>query len=181
MFEQVIKGCRERDRKFQKELYKMFYAYGMSIALRYSDNREQAVAILNDSYMKVFDHIESFDTTRPFEPWFRRIVINTAINHFHKRKDKCNWTEFDTNNRETAKEETITSGISYMEIIEMIRNLSPVYRTVFNMFVIEGFTHIEIADQLGIAEGTSKSNLSKAKRNLRAMLEEKLKVNIHHE
>lgn len=181
MLEQVIKGCRKRDRKYQKELYKMFYAYGMSIALRYTDTREQAVAILNDSFMKVFDQIHTYDTDRPFKPWFRRIVINTAINHYHKYKKEREWTEFDTNNRDTATEESITGSLSYTEIIEMIRKLTPVYRTVFNMFVIEGFTHKEIAVQLGIAEGTSKSNLSKAKKNLRSMLEEKLKVKGHDE
>lgn len=152
----------------------MFYAYGMSITLRYADTREQGAAILNDAFMKVFDNIKSFDTDRPFKPWLRKIIINTAINHYHKNKKSREWSESDFNENNIPKAETIISGISYREIIDMVQQLTPAYRTVFNLHVIEGFTHEEIAEKLDIAVGTSKSNLSKAKRNLRSILEKNL-------
>lgn len=152
----------------------MFYAYGMSITLRYADSSDQAAVILNDAFLKVFVNIKKYDTDRPFKPWLRRIIINTAINYYHKHKNDPIEERLEPATSITATEETITSRISYDEIIEMIQHLTPAYRTVFNLYVIEGFKHEEIARILGIAVGTSKSNLSKAKRNLQAILEKNL-------
>lgn len=152
----------------------MFYAYGMSITLRYADSREQAVAILNDAFMKVFENIRKYDSDRPFKPWLRKIIVNTAIDHFHKQKSKIKWVELEVNGSMMATDETVTSGIYYHEIIETVQELTPAYRTIFNLHVIEGFKHEEIAEMLGISVGTSKSNLSKAKRNLRTILGKKL-------
>lgn len=152
----------------------MFYAYGMSICLRYSDSRDQAAEILNDSFMKVFTHIREYDSSRPFKPWLRQIIINTAINHFHKNKNERTWKELESAQNQLTRDEKIISGISYQEIIELVRQLTPGYRAVFNLYVIEGYTHREIAEKLGISEGTSKSNLSKAKRNLQTLLEKNL-------
>lgn len=152
----------------------MFYSYGMSITLRYADSRDEAAAILNDSFMKVFENISRFDSQRPFEPWLRRIIVNTAINHYHKTRKEREMEEFGNVENRLAGEETVMSGISYKEIIEMVQQLTPAYRTVFNLYVIEGFRHEEIAEMLGISVGSSKSNLSRAKQNLRVLLEEKL-------
>lgn len=174
MLTEIIKGCRKQQRDSQEELYRTFYAYGMSITLRYAESRDQAAAILNDAFMKVFANIKKFDASRDFKPWLRKIIVNTAINYFHKNKKKWEWEELDTNRHTMEKSETIISGISYREIIGMVQELSPAYRTVFNLHVIEGFKHEEIADMLGISIGTSKSNLSKAKQNLRVILEKKL-------
>ncbi len=152
----------------------MYYAYGMSITLRYADSREEAVTILNDAFMKIFSNIAQYDTERPLKPWLRRIIINTAINYYHKHKRSLQREELENVESEIARDETIISKISYQEIIDLIQQLSPTYRTVFNLHVIEGFQHKEIAEMLGIAEGTSKSNLSKAKKNLQAILEKNL-------
>ena len=146
----------------------------MSITLRYSDTRDQAAVILNDSFIKVFDNIKSYNPDRPFKPWFRRIIINTAINHYHKNKKERILTPFEIHENNLGRNETITSSISYEDIIEMVQKLTPAYRTVFNLHVIEGYTHQEIAQMLHIAEGTSKSNLAKAKKNLRVILEKNL-------
>src|SRR5699024_9392001 len=127
--------------------------------------------ILNDAFMKVFTNIRKFDSTRPFKPWLRKIIVNTAINHFHKTKNERRWEELEAAQDLRANEETIISGISYQEIIALMQQLTPAYRTVFNLYVIEGYKHKEIAEKLGIAEGTSKSNLSKAKQNLKTILE----------
>jgi RNA polymerase sigma-70 factor (ECF subfamily) len=174
VFDELIKGCRKRRRESQKELYRRYYAYGMSIALRYAESRDEAAMILNDAYMKAFSNIKQYDINRPFKAWFRRIIINTAINHFHKNEKKRQAEIMAADLEQVSVPETITSGISYQEIIAMVQELSPAYRTVFNLYVIEGYKHQEIAEMLGISIGTSKSNLSKAKRNLQVMLEKRL-------
>lgn len=152
----------------------MFYAYGMSITLRYASSRNDAASILNDAFMQVFTNIKEYDTSRSFKPWFRRILINTAINHYRRNKNRQQWESLDNIENDTGINETVLSGISYQEIIEMIQELSPAYRAVFNLYVIEGFKHKEIAKMLEITVGTSKSNLSKAKKNLQALLEKSL-------
>lgn len=174
MIEEIIKGCRKGHRKSQKALYEKYYAYGMSIALRYAENREQAAAILNDSFMKVFANIKKYDERRDFKPWLRRIIINTAIDVYHKEQKKTDSVHLESVDALMAEEETVTSGITYEEIIGMMQQLSPTYRAVLNLFVIEGFSHEEIAKKLGISVGTSKSNLAKARRNLRVILEKNL-------
>lgn len=149
----------------------MFYAYGMSITLRYADHREEAAEILNDSFMKVFSNINKYDINRPFKPWFRRIVVNTSINHYHSNEKQRQEVDLESAEQNLSREQEILSGMSYDEIIEMVQQLTPAYRTVFNLYVIEGFKHKEIADMLGIAVGTSKSNLAKAKKNLQSIVE----------
>lgn len=116
----------------------MFYAYGMSITLRYADSRDQAAAILNDAFMKVFANIKKYDLDRPFKPWLRKIIVNTAINHYHKNKKSREWEDLEVAEKELGRKEAITSGISYEEIISMVQELTPAYRTVFNLYVIEG-------------------------------------------
>lgn len=145
----------------------------MSITLRYAESRDEAAGILNDAFMKVFTNIKQYDTDRPFKPWLRQIIVNTAINHYHQSKEHRMVDQIDFGAEEIRREEQILSGITYDEIIEMVQELSPAYRTVFNLYVIEGFKHREIADMLDIAVGTSKSNLSKAKQNLQSILEKK--------
>ncbi len=145
----------------------------MSITLRYADSREQAAEILNDAFMKVFTNIGKYDMDRPFKPWLRRIIVNTAINHYHKHANEQKMVDLELAEDKASKQQNVLSGISYDEIIDMVQQLSPAYRTVFNLYVIEGFKHKEIADMLGIAVGTSKSNLSKAKKNLQSIVEKK--------
>ncbi len=149
----------------------MFYGYGMSITLRYADSREQAAEVLNDAFMKVFTNIEKYNPNRSFKPWLRQIIVNTAINQYHKNQNKFQKTDLESINQKPARKQEVLSGMSYDEIIEMVQQLTPAYRTVFNLYVIEGFKHKEIADMLDIAVGTSKSNLSKAKKNLQSIVE----------
>ena len=166
----LLKGCLKNDRISQRDLYKHFYAYGLSISLRYADSRDEAVELLNEAFMKIFKNLKKFDFTIPFKPWFRRIIINTCINNFRKKK-----IEFRAELEEAeghATPEEILSGISYQEILDMIRKLSPAYRAVFNLYVIEGYKHEEIAEMLGISIGASKSNLSRAKTKMQVILKE---------
>lgn len=166
----LITGCLKNDRKSQRSLYQHFYSYGMSICLRYSNERDEAVELLNVAFMKIFTNLNKFDITMPFKPWFRRILINTCINNFNKNKHVHN-VELD-NVQGHFDQEDILSTISYNEIVDLIRKLSPGYRTVFNLYVIEGYKHEEVAKMLGISIGTSKSNLSKAKKHMQMILKD---------
>lgn len=174
--EQLVNECVNGDRKAQKELYKLFYGKMMSVCYRYATNKDEAKDILQDGFVKVFQHLKSYNFKGSLEGWIRRIVVNTAIDCYRKNKgvhfvdDEDNYI-LDNNNAES--EEVIYSKFGVEVIMDCIQELSPVYRTVFNLYVMEGYSHKEIADELNINEGTSKSNLAKAKRNLRQLLEQK--------
>jgi len=174
----ILDGCRRRNRKDQQALYKHFYGYGMSIGFRYAKNEAGAISILNDSFLKVFDRINKFDPDRPFKPWFRQIVVNTSIDYVKKENKLMMHTDINEVN-DLSDREDILSRIGYKELMGMVQSLSLAYRTVFNMHVIDGFKHEEIANKLGITVGTSKSNLSKARQKLQALVLDRLKVNQH--
>jgi RNA polymerase sigma-70 factor (ECF subfamily) len=119
--------------------------------------------------MKVFLNIKQFDLSRAFKPWLRRIMVNTAINHYRQKQRDLQAEEL-SRAQQKSEQENILSGISYQEIIGMLQKLPPSYRTVFNLYAIEGYKHEEIAKMLGITVGTSKSNLFKAKEALKNIL-----------
>jgi RNA polymerase sigma-70 factor (ECF subfamily) len=165
----LLEGCIRAHRASQKLLYQEFYSYGMSISLRYASDRDEASEILNDAFMKIFGNLRKFDLTRPFKPWFRKILVNTAINHYHKKQREVEVEEME-HARNESDTEKILSGISYQEVIALLQKLPVAYRTVFNLYVIEGYSHEEIANMLNIATGTSKSHLFKAKEQLKIIL-----------
>ncbi|WP_229239626.1 RNA polymerase sigma factor [Echinicola soli] len=142
----------------------------MSVCLRYTSSREEAVEVLHDSFMKVFTKIHQYDPNQVFKRWFRRILINTAINHFKRQHKHYKTEKLDSAFHVKGNEEDAVAQLNYQEMIQVIQQLSPVYRTVFNLFVIEGYGHEEIAEKLGISEGASKSNLSRARAKLRELL-----------
>jgi RNA polymerase sigma factor (sigma-70 family) len=165
----ILKGCQKNRRESQKMLYQEFYAYAMSICIRYADTRDEAAEILNDGFMKLFTNIRQFDLTKPLKPWLSTIMVNTSINHYRQKQRMIQAEEMERALHE-PEAESIISGISYQEIIEMLRKLPTSYRTVFNLHVIEGYRHEEIAKMLGVTVGTSKSNLFKAKEHLKGIL-----------
>jgi len=171
----IILGCRKADRKSQHQLYKLYYAYGMSVGIRYVKNEDEAIHVLNDSFMKVFSRISKFDSQYDFKPWFRKIVVNTAIDYIKKQKKLHMKSHIDDAVNISTRED-ILSRIGYKELIGLVQSLSTAYRTVFNMYVIDGFKHEEIANKLNISVGASKSNLSKARARLRDMVTEQLKI-----
>lgn len=148
----------------------------MSICDRYTSREEDASEILNDGFLKVFKEIHHFtpsytDVVSSFKGWLRKIMVYTAIDHFRKNNKHKNVTELDTAIIHLpAEDETAVDKISYDEIIRFIQELSPAYRTVLNLFVVDGFSHDEISKQLGISIGTSKSNLAKARKQLQKIL-----------
>lgn len=165
----ILEGCLRGHRASQKLLYQTYYNYGMSISLRYANNRDEAAEVLNDAFMKIFSNLTKFDLAKPFKPWLRKILVNTAINHYHRKQREIRVEEMQ-NAKNESDTEKILSGISYHEVIALLQKLPPAYRTVFNLYVIEGYTHEEISGMLHIAVGTSKSNLFKAKEQLKIIL-----------
>ena len=145
-------------------LYQHFFGYAMSICLRYASTREEATEVLNDGFLKIFTKLNLYDQDRSLHGWIRRIMINTAIDHLrHFQKQQHDHTQDLENALKVSAPEDVLSSLTFEEIVAEIRQLSPAYRTVFNMYVMDGFTHEEIAEQLGVSVGTSKSNLSKAR------------------
>ncbi|WP_345032531.1 RNA polymerase sigma factor [Ravibacter arvi] len=165
---ELLAGCLQKNRRSQEQLYKMFYGYAMSVCLRYVQDRNDALEVMQDGFFKVFTKIDTFDAGRPFKTWLCRIMINCALDHYRRRNQKFNTDTIE--GKDAAVEEMALSEMSYAEILELVNRLSPVYRVVFCMAVIDGYSHEEIAEKLQISVGTSKSNLSRAREKLKIML-----------
>ncbi len=179
-----VEACGRNNRESQKILYSSFYGYAMAICDRYVKNQDDAVEILNDGFLKIFREIHHYkpayaDVISSFKGWMRKIMIFTAIDHFRKHQKHQMVTSLDNMvvHLPSVNEEAL-GKLTYDEIIRAIQDLSPGYRTVFNLFIIEGLSHEEISNHLGISTGTSKSNLSKARRQLQQILFKKNEISI---
>lgn len=171
----ILDGCLRRHRPSQHELYKLYYGYAMSVAIRYLQEENEAETVVNDAFMKVYKNVGKYDRNLPFKPWFRRIVVNTALNRI-KKNERYRMETGMEEAKEIADRERILSQIGYQELVALVQSLTASYRAVFNMYVIDGFRHEEIAKTLGISVSTSKSNLVRARRKLREMLEQKIEL-----
>jgi RNA polymerase sigma-70 factor (ECF subfamily) len=173
----LLRSCQKQDAQSQKRLYRDFYGFSLSIALRYTKDKEEAIEVLNDSFMKVFSsglqkfEIENLRSEAGFKTWLKKIIINTGIDYYRKNKKHYyqeNIDEFHKNKPDIQP--SVTDNLSYEEMLTLIKKLSPDYYTVFCLYVLDGYTHEEIADKLGISAGTSKSNLAKARQRLKEMI-----------
>ncbi len=165
----LIEGCRKNERKMQYELYRRYAPKMYGVCLRYAGSAEEAEDILQEGFIKVFKKLDSYRGEGSFEGWIRRIFVNTSIEHFRRK----NYLQPITEREETTVEGkylSVLDSLAEKDIISLVQQLSPGYRTVFNMYVVEGFTHKEIANALGISEGTSKSQLSRAKQILQELV-----------
>ena len=172
----LIKKCLKHDERALSELYNNFSGKLYGICLRYAKNKMDANDLLHDGFVKVLSNLQAYKGEGSFEGWMRRIMINTAIN-FYRKKTKHYETDieevFDLS--DDSFDDAI-SQISTNELLELIQELPDGYRLVFNMYVIEGYKHKEIAEILEISENTSKSQLLKAKSSLKKKLKEKYKI-----
>jgi RNA polymerase sigma factor (sigma-70 family) len=176
MEEDLIQGCVKNDRLAQKRLYERYYGKMLGVCMRYSSHKEQATEILNTGFFKVFKTIESFAKKGGnLEAWIYRIMVNSAIDylrsemrHQHSDIEKTVYVE-DTSD--------VISEMSAAQILELVNRLTPAYRAVFNLYVVEGYSHNEIGEILGISDGTSKSNLAKARARLQDMIIQLNRVN----
>jgi RNA polymerase sigma-70 factor (ECF subfamily) len=174
---QLVEGCKNQSRLSQQEVFSKMYGILYGICLRYADDSDEAEDILQNGFIKVFKGIENYKGDGSFEGWIKRIVINTAIDNYRRKKVKPVVTDSELIERTSIKiadeveDESIYNQVPINEVMIAIQKLSPAYRTVFNLYVMEGYNHNEIAEMLEISVGTSKSNLSKARHNLKVMLQ----------
>lgn len=178
----IIKGCLNNDRKSQKLLFDSYAGILMSTSYRYMGNRDDADEVLQEGFIKIFNKLATYDYSFDIGAWMRRVIINLAIDKLRKRKkDRKTIVSGEDNIFKTQDHDEIpdfdrhdNQQMSVELAMEAISRLSPAYRMVFNMYAIENYTHAEIAEELGISEGTSKSNYFKAKANLRKSLKNKI-------
>lgn len=176
-YDGLIDQCLKNDRRGHQRVYELFYGKMMAVCMRYTKNTDQAKDILQDGFIKVFGSLDRFNRAGSFEGWIRRIMVNTAIDHFRRSKNSYLLLGEDRSIEDFGDEEGLVDegpdeDIEFKpaDVINAMQKLTPAYRTVFNLYVFEEFTHKEIADLLGINVGTSKSNLAKAKNNLKKLL-----------
>jgi RNA polymerase sigma factor (sigma-70 family) len=167
--DEIVKGCIQGGRHHQKLLYERFYGSMMAVCMRYTSDREEARDVLHEGFMKVFRNLDRFHQGTNLGAWIRRIMVNTAIDHYRKAAKRPNLVEINHAVHEIDVQDVV-SDMSADEILALVQRLSPAYRTVFNLYVIEGYSHKEVGELLGISEGTSKSNLAKARAKLQQMI-----------
>lgn len=163
---EIIEGCCKGNRKAQKALYDHFAPKMLALCFRYCDTLEEAEDVLQEGFIKVFQSIRSLKKNRSLEYWVRRIMINTSLNYLKKIKEFRYQDDIDDMGEKDQPQTSIDKTLEVKDLLEMIKSLPTGYRTVFNLFEIEGYTHKEIGDMLGISINTSKSQLLKAKRVL---------------
>ena len=164
---ELLKACIAQDQRAQRKLYEQFYGYAFNICLRYSRNEAEAGEMLNDGFLRVFKGLSSFRQDSSFKPWLKRVVINSSLNYLRKKQTLL-VSISDT--AEPAFTDISLSGLQYQDILVAIQHLPPMYRSVFNLYEIEGYSHQEISKALKISAVTSRSNLMRAKTKLKVML-----------
>ena len=168
----LIEGCKRNERKAQEALYRHFYPFAATIALRYVKNNDDMADVVSQAFIKLFKALPTFDTKRgTFHAWFKTIVINEALNHI-KAHSKYTVNHEVADAEEITVDNTALDRMSAGEIMNMIQKLPPATHAVFVLYVMEGYNHREIATQLNISEGTSKWHLSEARRSLKQQIEQ---------
>jgi len=178
----IVKECSRNSMSAKKRLYELFRDKMYMVSMRYADNKEDAQDVLQDSFMKVFNNIHKFRNEGSLEGWVKRIVATTAINHYKKK-----YSIYAIKSVEHVAEENedldfmqeLAASFSMAELLNMINELSPRYRMVFNLYAIDGHSHKEIAQLLDISVGTSKSQLSRARQVLKEMITKRQKEDNH--
>ena len=168
----LLQGCSRNEANAQRQLYERTYPFGLSVALHYATDRAEAEEITHDAFLKLFRSLLDQPFAGNFHLYFRRIIVNTGIDHYRARKRRRSLL-----NRLLSRSQPVVANealrdLGEEDVLRIVQRLSPGYRLVFNLFVIEGFSHPEIAERLGISVSTSKSNLAKARRTLGAIVDQ---------
>lgn len=172
--EEIVKGCISGKRKSQEQLFNLFSDDMFGVCRYYSKDLTEAEDTLHEGFMKVFQKIDQFKSTGSLAGWIRRIMINTALEKFRKQ-NKLYALGDEIDNEVDINPDNVISDLAAEDLINLVSELSPQYRVVFNLYAIEGYSHKEIGEMLGISEGTSKSNLARA----RYILQEKVKKHFY--
>lgn len=165
----LVKRCAGGDIRSQEALYRRYFSFAMSVCIRYTRDENEAMEIVNDSYMKVLDRLSGYDYSRPFKSWYGKILVNTAIDNYRKSLKINENISIDTLGETGESDPEIETQLSVSDILTLYRYLPANYKITFNLFEIEGYSHEEIGQMLGVTPSTSRSNLARAKKMLREL------------
>ncbi len=156
--QQLIDGCRKNDRQSQKLLYHKLYGFAMKICLRYANNRDEASEVLNDGFFKAFTNIQKYDSKWPFTSWLSKIMYHASIDYY---RSNLKWSQLEPldQSHDLTTQVTVEQQLHYEDLLDIIQQLPPTYRLIFNLYVIDGYSHEEIATMVGISASTSRANL----------------------
>lgn len=168
--EDLVKRCRAGERKAQEVLYKQFAAKMLGVCMRYATDRMEAEDMLQNGYITVFQKIGDYRGDGSFEGWIRRIMVHSAIGYYRKHHKLMQLVDIDEHGNQQSVNPAALATLDAKDMMALVQQLSPGYRMVFNLYAIEGYSHKEIGDIMGISEGASKSQLSRA----RAILKEQI-------
>ncbi|MEO9533556.1 MAG: RNA polymerase sigma factor [Crocinitomicaceae bacterium] len=171
--EDLVKECVSGNAIAQKKFYDLFARKMMGVCLRYSNDYEEAQDILQDGFVKIFNKLPAFESKGSLEGWVRRIMVNTALDAYRKAKKHQNNVDVDSVSYLLDSDDYTIESINANDLLKIIQAIPEGYRVVFNLFAIEGYSHKEIAERLGVTESTSKSQFSRARKMLRKILIEK--------
>jgi RNA polymerase sigma-70 factor, ECF subfamily len=167
----VIEACRMQNPQAQRVLFKQFFGYAKSICLRYSATSEEAEEVLNEGFLKVFQHLHQYDVTLPFKAWLRTIMVNTAISSYRKyHKHAANFSLEDA--PEPAFDDQVIDRITADEILAIVQQLPPAWRTTFNLHVVDGYSLREIAEMLDANEATIRSHFLRGRQRLQQLIKQ---------
>jgi RNA polymerase sigma factor (sigma-70 family) len=169
----IIEGCKKNEASAQEKLYALYSRRMMAVCMRYTRSRFEAEDIFHEAFVKVFKNLHTWQGGS-FEGWMRRIFVNTAINHYHQNKKYFDHVDSSYAETMLSSSDNIVSELSTQELLDLVNRLPDGYKLIFNLHVVEGYNHSEIAEMLKIAEGSSKSQLSKAKAYLKKLIEDRL-------
>ncbi|MEQ8908968.1 MAG: RNA polymerase sigma factor [Vicingaceae bacterium] len=170
--EEMLEGCKAHKEHAQKQLFDRYSGLMTGVCMRYADRYEEAQDMVQDGFIKVFKKIGSFTGKGSLEGWIRKIMVNTALDHLRKRKKERFNVDVDEVEYKLKDEQEIIASLQADDLLKLVQSLPTGYRTVFNMYAIEGYTHKEIANELGVSENTSKSQYSRARSLLQKKLEQ---------
>lgn len=166
---ELISYCKKGDLRYQEVLYKQFYGYALGICMRYLGNRDDALEAANDSFIKVFKSMASFNEDNDFKPWFRKILVNTSLDYKRKSMRFSEALELTDTVPQTIHISVIDK-LSTQDILSLMKHLNEMQRTVFNLYEVDGYSHKEIGNMLNIPESSSRTYLTRAKQALQQLL-----------
>lgn len=165
----LVKRCADGDIRSQELLYRRYFSFATSICIRYTRDESEAMEIVNDSYMKVLERLSGYDHSRPFKSWYGKILVNTAIDNYRKNLKRNDNLSINNITETGEQEPDIEAELSVKDILALYKHLPANYKITFNLFEIEGYSHEEIGQMMGVTASTSRSNLTRAKKMLREL------------
>jgi RNA polymerase sigma-70 factor (ECF subfamily) len=165
----LVKRCAGGDIRSQEYLYRRYFSFAMSVCIRYAREESEAMEIVNDSYMKVLDRLSDYDPSRPFKNWYGKILVNTAIDTYRKNLRDSENISIDTITDNRVGDPEIETDLSVNDILKLFSYLPANYRITFNLYELEGYSHEEIGQMMGITASASRANLARAKKMLREL------------